>query len=196
MWSPLTSGLSFLVNTVFTLYLFVLLVRVLLPAVGADYYNPFCQFIIKLTEPLIAPLQKILPRPGRFDTAAFIILFLFTCIKNWILLGLLLSAHIFWPGLVLLALAQILEMLIQFYFFAIIIQVILSWVQPKTYNPMIIILLQLTEPLLAPARRLIPAMSGLDLSSLAVIILLQLTKIVIVNPLVLFSLQLTIGIIR
>lgn len=194
--SSLTSGLSFLINTVFTLYLFVLLVRVLLPAVGADAHNPFCQFIIKLTEPLIAPLQKILPRTGRVDIAAIIILWFFTCVKNWILLGLLLGAPIFWPGLALLAIAQIFEMLLQFYFFAIIVRVILSWVQPKSYNPFIVVLLQLTEPLLTPARRMIPPVAGLDLSALVVVILLQLIKIVIVNPLLLFSAQLTVGMVR
>ena len=196
MSAAVSNGLQFLINTLFTLYLFVLLVRVLLPAVRADYHNPFSQFIVKLTEPLIAPLQKILPHTDRFDTAAVMLLLLFAWIKIWLIFGVLLNAHVFWLGSFLLAIAQLLEMLVQFYFFSILIQAIMSWVQPNSYNPFSTILFQLNEPLLAPARRYIPPIAGLDLSPLAVIIILQIISIVILRPLTLFALQLTVGLVR
>ncbi len=196
MTPNLLSGLHSLINMLFSLYLFVLLIRILLPAVRADYYNPFSQFIIKLTQPLLAPLQKILPHTQRFDTAAVLLLWVLTCLKIWILFGLLLSTKISVWGGALFAIAQILEMLVQFYFFAIIIQSILSWIQPRTHTSFGIILHQLTEPLLAPARRHIPPIAGLDISPLVVLIVLQLLNIVIVKPCVIFTLQLTIGILR
>jgi YggT family protein len=193
MWSPLTDGLHFLINTLFTLYLYVLLLRVLLPAVGADYYNPFSQFIVKLTQPIIAPVQRFMPRTDRIDTPAIFMLWFFMCLKNWILLGWLLHSKISWIGLALLAFPQALELAVQFYFFAIIIQVIISWLQPTTYNPFITILFQLTEPLLLPARRVIPIVGGIDLSPLAVLFVLQLVNIVVINPMTNFALRFTVG---
>lgn len=196
MGSAFSNGLQFLINTLFTLYSFVLLVRVLLPAVQADYYNPFSQFIIKLTQPILGPCQKILPHTDRFDTAAIVVLWLFICIKIWVVLGLLLSTQLSLLGVALFAIAQILELLIQFYFFAIIIQAILSWVQPNHYNPFVTILSQLNEPLLAPFRRHVPSIAGLDLSPLLALIALQLLSIMLINPFAFFALQLTVGVIR
>lgn len=194
IWSPLIDGLHFLINTLFTLYLYVLLLRVLLPAVGADYYNPFSQYIVKLTQPIVAPFQKFLPRTHRIDTPAIVMLFLFCGVKNWILYGLLLQSQVSWVGLTLMVLPEVLELAIEFYFFAIIIQMIISWFQPTTYNPFITVLFQLTEPLLLPARKLIPTIAGIDLSPLAVIVALQLMNIIVVAPLLAFALRFTVGI--
>jgi YggT family protein len=193
MWSPILDGLHFFINTLFTLYLYVLLLRVLLPAVGADYYNPFSQFIVKLTQPIVAPLNKLLPRTHRIDTPAIVMLCLFCGLKNWILYGWLLHSQISWVGITLLIIPEVLELAIEFYFFAIIAQIIVSWFQPTNYNPFITILFQLTEPLLLPARKIIPIIGGIDLSALAVLVGLQLINIVIVNPLITFALRFTVG---
>jgi YggT family protein len=196
MGSPMSDGLNFLINTLFTIYMFVLMLRVLLPIVNADYYNPVSQFVLKLTQPLIAPFKHIIPRTGRLDVAALLILFLFAYLKNWIILSLLLHAPVNFFGLALLAIVQIAELVVQFYFFAIIIQAIISWMQPNNFNPFIIIITQLTEPLLGPARRMIPSIGGLDISPMIVILLLQLINIVVLNPLGFYALQYTVGLLR
>ena len=122
------------------------------------------------------------------------ILWLFACLKHWILLGWLLHSQVSFLGLSLLGIAEIFELTIQFYFFAILIEVIIRWIQPTTYNPFITILYQLTEPLLVPARRMIPAVGGLDLL-LLVLLALQLVNIMIVAPFTLFAMRLTVGMI-
>lgn len=196
MWPSLLHGMNFLVETLFTLFLFILMMRVLLPAVNADYYNPFTQFILKITNPLIAPLHRILPRKNRLDIAAIILLILFAYLKNWLILAIMAHTSVNAVGLLLLSIAQILELILQFYFFSIIIQTIISWIQPNQLNPFIVILYQLNAPLLRVAHKMIPPLGGIDFSPLLVILGIQLINIVILNPLIFYAMQLTVGIIR
>jgi YggT family protein len=87
------------------------------------------------------------------------------------------------PGLLIISIAELLHLIIYIFIIAIFIQVILSWVNPGAYNAATVLLYRLTEPLLEPARKLIPPVGGLDLSPIAVFIFLQLTIILIVTPL-------------
>ena len=86
-------------------------------------------------------------------------------------------------GLFILSAAELLALLVNVFLFAIIIQAILSWVSPGTYNPVTGLLHQLTEPVLRPAKRIIPPVSGLDLSPMAAIIVIYLFVLLFVQPL-------------
>lgn len=172
----------FLIQTVFGLYILAVLLRFLLQWVHADFYNPVSQFLVKMTTPLLRPLRRVIPGFGGIDVAS-VVLMLVLQIIELALVALLLNQPMSVSGLLVLAVAALLALLIKVFFFSILIQVILSWVRPGDHSPVSLLLYQLNEPLLAPARRIIPTFSGLDLSPILVLVLLQLSLMIIVAPL-------------
>jgi YggT family protein len=191
MNGALGDALNFLIRTLFELYIVVVALRFLLQWVRADFYNPLSQFLVRATNPLLRPLRRIIPGYGGMDLASVVLMLLLKAAEICIL-GLVVAGRIPAPlGLLVLSLAEILRLVIYIFMFAIIIQVVLSWVNPGAYNPATVLIYRLTEPLLEPARRLIPPMGGLDFSPLVVLILLQLTIILVVRPLLQFGFSLS-----
>jgi len=178
---------GFLLRVIFDFYLTLLVLRFCLQWVGARYHNPISQFTLKLTEPLLKPLRKLIPSLQGIDLATLTLLFLLSIIKNALLIGLENQTLPYPMGLLLLALANLLALVLSLFFFAILIRVLLSWINPHSYNPLLEIIERITEPLLAPARRFIPSVSGIDLSPLVVIVLLQLINLVFIERLLLFA---------
>jgi len=172
---------TFLVQTIIGLYILIVMLRFLLQWARADFYNPVSQFIVKATQPPLAPLRRIIPGVAGFDLAAVVFMFVLKFVELWLIMMLLGRAPQA-AGLALLSVAELLALLLNVYVFAILIQVIISWVNPGMYNPVMGLLHSLNEPLLSPARRMIPPISGLDLSPIAVIIILQLASMLIVAP--------------
>ena len=180
--SYFTSPLEFLISTVFSLFITALLLRFLLALVRADFYNPLSQILVKLTNPVLKPMRRLIPGLGGIDLASVILMLVLQMLALG-LITLLRGASIHPFGLLLWALAELLSLLINIYMFSILIQVILSWISPGTYNPAASLIFSINEPLLAPARRLIPPLSGLDLSPVAVMVGLQLMKMLLLPPL-------------
>lgn len=173
---------TFLIQTVFGLYILLVMLRFLLQWARADFYNPISQFIVKATQPPLKPLRKVIPGIGGLDMAALIFMLVLKFVELWLVTGLLgMSPQI--GGLAMLSIAELLGLLINVFIFSILIQVIISWVNPGMHNPVMGLLHSLTEPLLAPARRVIPPISGLDLSPIIVIVCLQLASMLAVAPL-------------
>lgn len=173
-----SGALELILMTLFDLYLVIVLARFILQLVRADFYNPVSQFIVKATSPLLNPLRRIIPGFGGVDMASIVLFVVIVIIKLmvWLLLqGVPLDA-IASLGFVLLLLKSIANTVINFFTFAIFIMVILSWVGQGSYNAMADILHQLTEPVMAPARKIIPPMGGLDLSPMVVLLLLMVIK--------------------
>jgi YggT family protein len=171
----------FLVQTLFGFYILAVMLRFLLQWVRADFYNPLVQFLVKITNPPLLPLRRIVPGLMGLDMAAVALMLGLQILA--LVLVLSISGQAANPvGLVVLALAELLGLLINVFFWAVIIQAIMSWVSPDPRHPVVALLNQLTYPILRPARNLIPPISGLDLSPLVVIILLQLTKMLLVAP--------------
>ena len=179
----------FLIQTVFGLYILAVLLRLLLQWVRADFYNPVSQFLVKLTNPPLRPLRRIIPGWGGIDFASVLLLLILQMLEMFLVNTALGRAQPV-PGLAVGAVIALLDLLVTIYVFSIIIQAILSWIAPATYNPVVSLIHSITEPLLAPARRLIPPISGIDLSPLAVLVLLQLTRMLIIAPLADLSLHL------
>jgi YggT family protein len=173
-------ALIFIVRSLLQVLLVTLfLLRFLLPLVRADARNPLSQAVLKITNPLVLPLRRLLPPAGRIDTAslvALLIVQLATTAVVFLLMGIGLSRPIL---LIESALLSLVLTLIQFYKFAILIYVILSWVAPGTYSPAASLLASLCEPLLRPVRSIIPPLAGLDLSAIFVLIGLQALEILI-----------------
>ncbi len=171
----------FLVQTLFGLYMGAILLRFLLAVVRADFYNPISQFLVKITNPLLAPLRRVIPSLGRIDMASLVLLLILQILE--LLATGLISGVSFQPvGLVILAVAELLSLLFQIYFFTILIQVVLSWVSPGGHNPAVSLLYSLNEPVLGRARRILPPIHGFDLSPIVALIVIQLLTILLVAP--------------
>lgn len=179
----------FLIKTFFGLYILAVMLRLLLQWVRADFYNPASQFLVKITNPPLRPLRRIIPGWGGVDLASVLLLIMLQMLELF-LINLTLGRGQPIPGLALSAIVELLNLLINVFIFAIIVQAVLSWIAPATYNPVVGLIHSLTDRMLAPARRIIPPISGIDLSPIAVLVLLQLTKMLIIAPLAQASLHL------
>ena len=189
--SYLVQAAVFLIEIAFGLYILAILLRYLLASVRADFYNPLSQFIIKVTNPPIKPLRRFIPGYLGVDWPSIILLVAVQGLEI-ILIALVTSGKIPAPmGLAVLTVAYLLKTIIYVYIVIIIIQIIISWVNPGAYNPATVIMYQLTEPVLKPARRLIPPAGGFDWSPLVVMIILNLMIILMVSPLMDLGLRLS-----
>jgi YggT family protein len=172
------AAVIFIIRALSGLLVTVFLLRVLLPLCRADARNPLSQAVIKLTNPLVLPLRRILPPMKRLDTASLSALLLVQLVSTaliWMLSGLGLA-----PGpLLYAALRELLSVLLQLYFFIILINAILSWVAPDTYSPGAALLNSLCAPVLRPFQKLIPPIAGLDLSALFALIAIQALQILL-----------------
>lgn len=180
MPDSIRGALLFLITVLFNLYLFILMIRVILVYVRADYFNPVTQFVTKLTQFIVNPLRKILPTVGQLELSSLVLIFVLEIIKYFLLLMLTFGLPNF-LGLILLAFADSLKILFDTFFYAILLQVILSWVQP--YSPLNTVLYQFVTPIMRPLQRLIPPVGGFDITPIPALIGLQLLAMLIVNPL-------------
>lgn len=187
MGNPYTSNAAvFLVQTILGLYILAVLLRFLLQLVRADFYNPLVQALVKITNPPLIPLRRVIPGFGGFDVAG-IVLLVGLQFFELVLIGLILDVSLSLPGLLIMSIAELLVLVLNVFLVAIIIQVILSWVNPGSYSPFTALLDRLTEPVLDPARRLLPPIGGLDLSPILVLIGIQLIKMLLYAPLMEFG---------
>lgn len=179
----LSNAVSYLINVIFGLYIGAVMVRFLLQLVRADfYYNPLAKALVTITNPALRPLRRLIPGFQGIDWAAIVLMLLVQMAETTIIVLMIGHVPVF-QGLMLVAIAELLSIAIYIYQFAILIQVVLSWIAPDQYNPMTEVIDALTEPLLRPARQLMPSLGGLDFSPFAVLILLQLTSLLLVAPL-------------
>jgi len=179
--SALQNAGLFLINTLFDLYLFVLVVRLILAYNRADYFNPLTQVIIKMTQPIVAPLRRLVPNYRGIEFSTLIWIIVFEMIK-FILLGLISVGFPTIMGLIVLAIGDALKTILSTFFYAIFLQAILSWFQ-QAYSPVHQLLNQITAPIMRPLRRIVPPISGFDITPIPALILLQLLIILLVNPL-------------
>jgi YggT family protein len=168
---------GYLVQTLVSLYLVAMLLRFLFQLVKADFYNPISQFLIKATNPLVVPLRRVIPGFAGMDMATLVLALL---LQIGAIVLLLLLNGLGLPGIgliVIWAALGIAGLLVNIYFFALLAMIILSWVAPGSSNPAIYLLHQITEPVMAPVRRLLPSMGGLDLSPILLFILINVIQI-------------------
>jgi len=184
--SYLTNPAIFLVQTLFGLYILAIVLRFLLQWVHADFYNPISQFMVKMTAPVLRPLRRMIPGLAGLDLAALALAWLLKALELSLVL-LLLGGGLHLPGVLLWAIPELVDLLLNILLFAILIQVVLSWVGPGGYNPAASLAYSLSEPLLGRARRLLPPVSGLDLSPMLATIGLVLLKMLLLPPLKLLT---------
>lgn len=169
--------LVYLVQTLLSLYLVTMLLRFLLQLVRADFYNPISQFIVKVTNPLVIPLRRLIPGLGGIDVSSLLLALL---LQIAAIVALLLINGLSPPGIFLLlawSVLGVLGLLVNIYFFALLGMIILSWVAAGSRHPAIYLLYQITEPVMAPFRKVLPPMGGLDLSPILVFVLINIIQI-------------------
>jgi len=197
----LTSPLLLIINTLFDLYVMLVLMRFLLQSLRADFYNPVSQFIVRATTPPLKPLRRIIPGVGGQDMAALVLALVILLVKYLLIrsmgAGVIAIGNAAAPigsagvlGLVLMGLAEIISTFLNIFLFAIIIEVILSWVNPGSYNPIIGLIHSVAEPVMRPFRRWIPSLGGLDLSPLFATLAIMVAKMLIIPPIIFLAMQL------
>ncbi|TWI58391.1 YggT family protein [Pseudomonas duriflava] len=197
----LNTALILIVQTLGSLYLLIVLLRFILQLVRADFYNPLSQFIVRATQPLVRPLRRVIPGFGGVDLASLVLAILVQLVLMLLLLlltrvegmnGLNLVILQYGTGgallhLVIWSVIAVASLFLKVFFFAMIISVILSWVAPGSYNPGAQLINQICEPALAPFRRLLPNMGGLDLSPIFAFIAIKLIDMLVINNLAMMT---------
>ncbi len=167
----LANPMIFLINAVFGLYILAVMLRFLLQLVEADFYNPISQFLVKVTHPPLRIMRRFIPSFGRVDTASLVLMFALQMLGDYLVSYLQGGGgQVAVGALAALSFIQLVKLVFNVFIFAIIIQALLSWINPDPYNPVYSLLSGLTEPVMRPCRRLLPPIGGLDLSPIIAII--------------------------
>lgn len=185
----MTNGLVFLISTLFSLYIYVVLLRILLELVRADYYHPICQFVLKLTDKPVAILQKGLPRLRSFDLPALLLIVIVELIKL-ALLALLAGISMSIASFCILLVAQLVDQLLSLFIFLIIVFAVLSWIPNANTAALLSVLHKLLEPILKPIRQFVPLIGGIDLSPLIALLIIYFIRIAVLAPIMSKSLAL------
>jgi YggT family protein len=173
--SGLIEALIYIIQTLGSLYLLIVLLRFILQLVRADFYNPLSQFIVKATQPLLTPLRRIIPGFAGLDLASLVLAILVQLLLMIVTLTLMgYNVGGFIAQLLVWSAIGVTSLFLKVFFFALIISVILSWVAPGSYNPGAQLVNQICEPLLAPFRKLLPNLGGLDISPIFAFITINL----------------------
>jgi len=183
---------SFLIDTIIGLYMLAVMLRFLLQWVRADFYNPISQFLVTVTNPPLIFLRRFIPGLFGIDLASLLLLVSLAIVKIYLISAISgITPH--FSGALLLAVGEVIQLGVYVFIFSMLIRVILSWIQPGAYNPVLGLISRLTEPLMAPARRIIPPFGGLDLSPMLVFIFLYLTLMLVVRPILDFGRMLALS---
>ena len=175
--SAINEIFGYLIQTFLGLYLIAMVLRFLLQVVRADFYNPICQFLVKITNPLVIPMRRLVPSFAGLDLASLLLAFVLQMAS---IAALVFINFQVLTGLGLLLVGGVLgvvSLVVNIYFFALLAMIILSWVAPGSRHPAIHLLYQITEPVMAPFRKMLPAMGGMDFSPILVFILINVIQI-------------------
>ncbi|HET8791664.1 MAG TPA: YggT family protein [Modicisalibacter sp.] len=183
MGSQLGSAGLMLVNTLINIYLFLLMLRFLLQASRADYYNPLSQSVVKVTQPVVKPLQAFLRPVGRFDLASLGAGFIIKAVSIVAIMQIAIGIMPPIGGIAIASVAALASAILKIYFFALIGMIILSWVAPQASHPGALLINQLVEPIMAPVRKVIPPLGMIDLSPIIVFIAINLIDGIVVGSL-------------
>jgi YggT family protein len=169
-----------IVQVVFGLYILAVLLRFLFQLLRADFYNPVSQFVVALTNPVLRPLRRLIPGLFGIDVASLLLLLTLKMIELY-LVGALLGVSPTLAGALIVAVAELIVLTLHVFMVAIIVRAVISWFLPYGgyNNPVMGLLVRLTDPLMRPVQRIAPTVGGLDLSPIVVLVLLQLAILLV-----------------
>ena len=175
MIDTLASSGIYIIKTLVGLVTYLLLVRFLMQASRANYYNPICQGILRATTILTGPLARVVPSWGRFDGATLVTALLIQTLGICAIMsmagyGMFAAVYLVWSAVALA------NSLLSIYFFVLLAYVIMSWIAPYSNQPAAELIRDLAEPICEPARRIIPPLGGLDFSIILVFVGLNLLQ--------------------
>ena len=188
-----TSPLILIFTTLIDLYVLLILLRFILQMLRADFHNPVSQFIVKVTTPPLKLLRRGIPSISGQDTSSIVLCLLITYVK-FVLLGLLnvetipinntiafigSTSHL---GLLIYSIADLISLFFSIFLIAILIQVIMSWINPGNYNPVIGLVNSVAAPALRPIQKFIPPIGGLDLSPIFAMLMITVIKMLLIPP--------------
>ena len=183
----LNTAAIYVLQTLGSLYLLIVLLRFVLQLVRANFYNPLSQFIVKATQPLLKPLRRIIPSVFGLDMSSLVL----AIIVQIILMALTLLLMFGTTGdplkLPVWAIIGVTALFLNIFFFALIVSVILSWVAPGSHNPAAELVNQICEPALAPFRKIVPNLGGLDISPILAFLVIKLLDMLVINNLAIMS---------
>ncbi|WP_447096233.1 YggT family protein [Pseudomonas sp. CF10PS3] len=179
----LNTAAVYVLQTLGSLYLLIVLLRFVLQLVRANFYNPLCQFIVKATQPLLKPLRRVIPSLLGLDMSSLVLAILVQLALMALTLLLTYGTTGNFIQLLIWAIIGVTALFLKIFFFALIISVILSWVAPGSHNPGAELVNQICEPALAPFRRLLPNLGGLDISPILAFMVLKLLDMLVINNL-------------
>lgn len=168
-------ALVLIIRTLGELYIFILLLRFMLQVAQADYYNPISQGVVKITSPVLSPLQRILPKIGRLDLSPILMGFV---VKVGLLFAILSMAGHVAPIVTVVVYSAIglLNTFLDICFYAVLGSVIISWIAPDSYHPAPQLIMQITAPLYKLIQKVIPPIGGFDLSPIVIFIVIQIVQ--------------------
>lgn len=181
----LSDPLVFILSSLAGAYVIVLIVRVLLQFSGADSRNPVSSFIIKITRVPLTIMKPVFPTVKGINLSAVVLMLVLQMLVGFLMVSGE-GAIPLWPVFIW-SLTELINSVLNVFIFSIFVTVILSWINPGTYNPVASLLYKITEPVLAPFQRWVPLIGGLDLSPMAALLALQVAKMLLIPPL--FSLM-------
>ncbi|KAF1012551.1 MAG: hypothetical protein GAK32_00109 [Pseudomonas fluorescens] len=179
----LNTAAVYVLQTLGSLYLLIVLLRFVLQLVRANFYNPLCQFVVKATQPLLKPLRRIIPSLFGLDMSSLVLAIVVQLALMALTLLLTYGTTGNFVQLLVWAIIGVTALFLKIFFFALIVSVILSWVAPGSHNPGAELVNQICEPALAPFRRLLPSMGGLDISPILAFMVLKLLDMLVINNL-------------
>lgn len=170
-----------IVNFAFGALVALVVLRILLQLVRANFYNPVCQFLYKATNPVLMPLRKVIPAWRNLDVSAVLLAWLLSAIKL-VLLYALAGQRLGLSGLALMAFADLVDFVLMLYLGLILVQVLLSFISVERSNPIVPLVFQLTEPVLRPIRKRMPSLGGIDFSPMLAWLAIMLARVLVVEP--------------
>ena len=177
------------IQFVFGALISLIVLRVMLQWVRANFYNPICQFLYKTTNPVLMPLRKVIPAWRNLDIAGIVLAWLITAIKL-VLLAATLGQTLGVLGLGVLAFGDLVDFVLLLYIVLVLARVVISLVGADSYHPIVPLVTQVTEPVLKPFRRILPNLAGIDFSPMLVLLVIMLARALIARPLFDFGLRL------
>jgi YggT family protein len=181
-----SSALNFLLGTILNTLTMMFLLRFFMQLFKSSFYNPLGQMVITLTDFAVKPARRFIPSWKRIDLSTLFLAILTQLLLQMVLLWLrdfplAVAGNFIWPTIFGMSLLGVIRAVLDLFFYAILLQVILSWVNPHT--PIAPVLESLTRPILAPIQRIIPATNGIDFSPVVALILLQMLNVSIITSL-------------
>lgn len=181
--TAINTALYLLISIAFNIYIYILILRLFMQKFNANWFNPFTQLVVKLTDPLVKPLRRVIPGFKGFDIAIIGLCLLLQLIMLWLLIWLQIGVFFNVIATLVVAIAQLGMKVVNLFFYLTILAVVISWIPSLQQNPISEIIILLTEPLLRLVRRVLPTIAGFDFSPVVIIIGCLLINILIFGPL-------------